>query len=129
MYTVNGFKANVQERDLRWLCVLMKTIRDWPDKSRAIFECLENSGGFLLISKPQKCLEKTDETDLCQWCKNCTARDRENVHDFLETLYRIGQFKSETRGIPFHLVKFVSAHGCDLFKVHKKAKRLKKPLF
>jgi hypothetical protein len=129
MYMVNGFKANVSERDLRLLCVLMKTIRDWPNKSRAIFECLENSGGLLLISKPQKCLDKLDETDFCQRCKNCTARDRENVHEFLETLYDVGQSKSETRGLPLNLVKFVSAHGCELLKVHKRAKRPKKPLF
>lgn len=129
MYTVNGFRANVHERDLRWLCILMKVIREWPDKSRAIFECMEKSGGFMLLSKPKKCLEVSDAKDFCHFCKTCTARDRENVHDFLETLYAIGQFKSKTRGAPLHLVKFMSAHGCDLFKEHKRAKKIKKPAF
>jgi hypothetical protein len=129
MYLVNGFRANVSERDLRWLCVLMKTLRDWPDKSRAIFECMEKCGGFLLMTRPKKCLEVEDEREFCHLCKYCTARDRENVHRFLETLYEIGQFKSETRGVPLHFVKFMSIHGCDLFKEHKLARKIRKPAF
>jgi len=130
MYLVNGFRANVSERDLRWLCVLMKTIRDWPDKSRAIFECMEKSGGFMLLTRPKKCLEIKDEREFCHFCKTCrTARDRENVHAFLEALYEIGQFKSPTRGAPLQLVKFMSLHGCDLFKEHKLAPKIRKPAF
>lgn len=106
----------------------MKTIREWPDKSRAVFECLEKSGGFLLINKPRNCLDKLNESEFCQYCKDCPARDRENVHKFLEAVYGVGQLKSETgREVPLNFVKFVSAHGCDLFKVHKSAKRLEKP--
>ena len=136
MYVINGFKANVKEKDLRWLCVLMKTLSEWPDKSRSVYESVEKCGGFLLMAKPKDCLSlirsnsDTAREDLCHLCRNCSSeRDRLNLHAFLQQIYDIGQLKASTRGgVPLHLVRFMSIHGCQLFNRHKYGGRFKKPL-
>ena len=128
MYVVNGFKANVTESELRWLCVLMKTLSEWPDKSRSVYESVEKCGGLLLMTKPKDCNGKRGE--FCHLCRNCPCeRDRSNLHAFLETVYNIGQLKKSTRGsVPLNLVKFMGVHRCQLFNTHKFAGRFKKPL-
>ena len=132
MYVINGFRANVTERDLRWLCVLMKCMSEWPDKSRSVFESVEKCGGFLLMSKPKRCVSKKEEKgeikDYCHLCRMCTEEDRVNLHKFLDRMYEIGQLKKKERGVPLSLVKFVSLHGCNLFKTHNTRERLRKPL-
>ena len=123
MYTVNGFYANVPERDLRWLCVLLKTLSDWPDKSRIIFDCVDKYGGFLLMTKPKDCLSRGSQSDLCYMCRNFASEiERVKLHRFLETMYEIGHLKMSTRGISIHLVKFMSMHRCKLFKKHNFSK-------
>lgn len=126
MYWVNGFKANIHKNDLRWLCVLLKTLSEWPKKSRSVYESVERYGGFLLMNKPKFCFKG----QVCRFCRNCPSEeDRENLHRFMERVYKIGQLKRITQGdVPITLVKFMSEHGCQLFNQHKFGKRFLKPL-
>lgn len=123
MYTINGFEAYVPKRDLRWLCVLMKTICEWPYKSRAILNCVDKYGGYLLMTKPQDCLflrGKRNEEKVCSMCRECKSLfERKKLHQFLDRMYEIGQLKSCTRSVSIHLVKFMSKHGRKLFNRHQ----------
>lgn len=134
MYYIKGFRAPVAESDLRWAREILFAIQTWPKKTREVYECVDKCGGFLLMSKPKECLTLVEETEdrmkYCQMCRNCySKRDRENVHEFLEKIYSIAQAYrlKRNREVPFSLVRFMSFHSTDLFKPHKKSKRLFEP--
>lgn len=127
VYYIDGFRANVSESDFWWACKVLHVLQTWPNKTREIYRCIEKCGGFLLLSKPKECFGELT----CDLCVNCYSKmDRENVHEFLSALYKIGvDYRLEKQHQVSHsLLRFMSYHCTDLFKPHKNAPRLYEPM-
>lgn len=108
MYLIYGFRANIPERLLPIACEIVQTMSNWPTKSVAVMESVKNYGGMLFIRKPHCKVE-----DICVMCKHCVIEDRENLHRFLEEMYRLGQ--QEDFNLQLRLIKFLSLHTTGLF--------------
>jgi len=113
MYLVYGFKADIPERLLPTVCEIVQTISCWPIKSRAVIESVRNYGGMLLMRKPNCTLN-----DLCPMCRHCNIEERQNLHEFLDKMYRIGSQQEFL--IQLKLIKFVSLHTTKLFTKHSR---------
>lgn len=109
MHLVYGFEAPVSKQTLPYAVLLVDILSGWPRQTKPLRDLIDQFGGNILF-RSFPCMAN----NLCDLCRAWKKDDRENLHQFLDTIHQyMGSLHFR---IMCELAKFATKHGSELFK-------------
>lgn len=106
MFLIYGYQANIPEEGVPLACQIIKTLSEWPNKSRAVIDYIDRYGGSILV-KPVYCHQN-------KLCDLCLEENQFNFHRFIELVSTLG-CPYEYR-LHLKLIKFIDQHKSNLLE-------------